>query len=47
MARPRLGHEQADPCLCTNPELPQFEWLSEDREIYRCVRKGKTTLRSR
>ena len=38
-----LDREKADPCPCTNPELPQFVWLSEARE-YNCVRHGKTTL---
>ena len=37
----RLAQEKTDPCPCTNPERPQFEWLSGDREDKRCIRKGK------
>ena len=41
MASP--DRENVDPCPCMNPDLSQFEWLSEAHE-YNCVRHGKTTL---
>ena len=41
MASP--DREKEDPCPCTNPKLPQFEWLSGHRKD-RCARKGKDHL---